>query len=663
MSTSKMIDDPAGVTRPAVGMILGGSVALALAALALFAEFGPLDHAVAEAFYDAQHARFPARSGLLATIHNVQTWAVVAFGLLLMPWPSRRAPRRASIYLLACIAVTTLGVGALKQVSPVECPWSLTEFGGAQMFKHTFATQLSDAHAGHCAPGAHSSGAFALLGVFVLLRQRRHRAALPVLLGVSGLGLSFALCQWVRGAHFPSHDLWTACIAWCAACALQPLLHARRRRAPRAVVLSAGSGSQPVLPASLATLLLAALVLAPARAQAGTGTISAIEFRGNEVTREEVMQREIGIRVGDLADDARIEHSRQSIQDLGLFRKVEALQEPDGDNTRVVFQVKEKWYLLVYPRLSANTDGQNALGGELRWNNLFGRNHRLRAVASSADNRDEGRGREMKLRASYSAPFAFGTPYTLDLAGASSTTPVETTGTGYDESITELELLATRHYGLDEAASQGWNLGTGIKWRNEDTQGEFAPEPWGDTYAWVLRTGYRNVRDHIYSETGTRFEASYEIADQHAGSDYSYSNLKAEIQRSMALGSVPHQTLELSLATGSFNNGPFGRSDYSLGGTNGLRGYDRDRFEGDFYYLFTAAYLRPVYRDWLRFVATFEAGNVFAEADAMNTEVHTSIELGFRVRVPRLVNFEFELGYAFPIDDDSGRIYGSRNGF
>ena len=663
MSLSNLIHEPAGIARPAVGMIVGVGVALALAALALFAEFGPLDHAVAQAFYDPGTARFPARDGVLATIHNVQTWAVVAFGLLLLPLPFRRAPRRAVVYVLACIAVTTLGVGALKRVSPVECPWSLTEFGGGQAFKHVFATQPTDAHAGHCAPGAHSSGAFALVGLFVLLRQRRHRAAVPVLLAVSGLGLSFSLCQWARGAHFPSHDLWTACIAWSTACALQPLLRARSRRALRAAVQSPDAGLRPVLPASLATLLLAALVLAPARAQAGAGVISAIEFRGNEVTREEVMLREISVRLGDTADVAQIEHSRQAIQDLGLFRKVEALQEPDGENTRVVFKVKEKWYLLAYPRLSANTDGQNALGGELRWNNLFGRNHRLRAVASSADNRDEGRGREMKLRASYSAPFVFGTPYGVDLAGARSTTPVEGEVASYDESVTELELVGTRHFGLADAASQGWTLGSGIKWRNEDTQGEFAPDPWGDTYAWVLRAGYRDVRDHIYSETGTRFEASYDIADQHLGSDYSYSNLKAEIQRSIALGTVPHQTLELSAATGSFNNGPFGRSDYSLGGTNGLRGYDRDRFEGDLYYLLTASYLRPVYRDWLRFVATFEAGNVFADAGRMNTEVHTSFELGFRVRVPRLVNFEFELGYAFPIDDDSGRIYGSRNGF
>lgn len=637
-------------------------VTLGLAAIALYAEYGPIDRAVAALFYDPLAAQFPLRRGLLATVHDVQTWGVIALALLLLPL--RRATHRVAPYLLACVAVTTLGVAGLKQISPAECPWSLQEFGGAQVYKHALAPLPAGAHAGHCAPGAHSSGALSLLGVFVVLRRFRHRAAVPALLGVVALSLSFALCQWARGAHFVSHDMWTAVIAWTAAWALQPLLGWRRRaRSDRPGDPALRAGAMAPALAGLA-VLGAILVSGGARANEAL-SVSAIEFRGNDVTQEDVMLREISIHVGDHADAKRIERSRQAIQDLGLFRKVEARQEPDGDSVRVVFTVKEKWYLLAYPRLSANTDGQNALGAELRWNNLFGRDHSLRALASSADNREDGRGREMKLRASYRAPFVFGTPYTLDVAGSHSTTPIEDDAAvpGYDEVVTEFESVATRRFGLGDAASQGWSIGSGIKWRNEDTSGEFAPAPWGDTYAWLARVGYRNVHDHIYSQTGTRFGASYEVADHNLGSDYSYSDLRGEIEHSMAIGHVAHQTLEFSAAAGSHNNGPDGRSDYTLGGTNGLRGYDRDRFAGDFYYLFTAAYLRPIHWDWLRLVATFEAGNVYAEADALNTNVRTSVELGLRVRVPRLVNFEFELGYAFPLDDDSGRIYGSRNGF
>lgn len=642
--------------RHAVGQVVAITVALALAALALVAESSGLDRWVLDRFHDPVSGGFPLSHGALQTVHNVQTWAVVAFGLLLLP--SRRVRRGAASYLLACIAVTTLGVAALKHVSPVECPWSLHEFGGIEMFKPAFAFAPAS-HAGHCSPGAHSSGAFALIGLFVLLRKRQHLAAWPVLGAVAALGSSFAVCQWARGAHFPSHDLWTACIAWSAACALQPLLMRRVR-------------SQPMAPSMLptATALLMAVLVLPLSARAQAGPISTalpvitdIEFRGNETTLDTVMRREIAIAVGDAADPAVIERSRQAIQDLGLFREVKATTEPHDVGQRVVFTVREKWYLIGYPRLSANTDGQNALGAELRWNNVLGRNHSLRALASSADNRDEGRGRETKLRASYHAPFLFGSPYGLELSGSHLSTPVEDAASPYDELVAEFQVLGTRHYGLEGAASQGWNLGAGLKWRNEDVDGEGAPAPWGDTYALVLRGGFRNVRDHLYSETGTEYELAYEIADQHVGSDYSYSNLTAEFKRSIALGSRAHQTFEYSAALGSSNNGPFGRSDYTLGGTNGLRGYDRDRFEGDFYYLLTAAYLHPIHWDWLRFVATLEAGNVFAGADAMNTEIHTSLELGVRVRVPRLVNFEFELGYAFPLDDDSGRIYGSRNGF
>lgn len=213
------------------------------------------------------------------------------------------------------------------------------------------------------------------------------------------------------------------------------------------------------------------------------------------------------------------------------------------------------------------------------------------------------------------------------------------------------------------AASKGWNIGGGLKWRREDASGEMAPAPWGDTYALVGRVGYSELSDHVFSETGRVFGARYEIADQNFGSDYSYTELVGDYKQSIAIGTRAHQTLEFRGELGAANNGPDGRSDYTLGGTNGLRGYTRNSFQGDFYYLFSAAYLRPLHWDWLRFVATVEAGNVYAEADEINTEIRTSFELGLRVRVPRLVEFEFEAGIAFPLDDGSGRIYGSRYGF
>ncbi len=44
-----------------------------------------------------------------------------------------------------------------------------------------------------------------------------------------------------------------------------------------------------------------------------------IRFEGNRVTSDRVMLREMVVAVGDPADPARIERSRQAIQDLTLF--------------------------------------------------------------------------------------------------------------------------------------------------------------------------------------------------------------------------------------------------------------------------------------------------------------------------------------------------------
>lgn len=419
--------------------------------------------------------------------------------------------------------------------------------------------------------------------------------------------------------------------------------------------------------AALLVLILMMVSISSRVCAAGVETpsplIVEIEFRGKKTTRDEVMRREISIAIGQPANAADIESSRQSIQDLGLFRAVTATQETLDGGVRVVFSVREKWYLLGYPRLSANTDGQNSLGAELRWNNVMGRNHNLRTSFSSADKQDEGRGREEKIKISYGAPFVFGSRYSLDLNGDHSVTPIEDEGQIYDESVDSAQFLLSRKLGQEGAASQGWRLGSGLHWRRETLEGDQAPRSWGDTYGLITRLSYADLRDHIFSETGTVFATSFEIADQNVGSDYSYSNLLATYKHSRAFGKRHHQTMEFSAEMGLANNGVDGRNDYTLGGANGLRGYQRNHFEGDFYYLLSASYLRPLHWDWLRFVATLEAGNVYREADEINTEIRSSFEVGLRIRAPKLVNFEFEFGLAFPIDNDSGRIYGSRNGF
>lgn len=93
--------------------------------------------------------------------------------------------------------------------------------------------------------------------------------------------------------------------------------------------------------------------------------IAAIEFSGNEQTRERVLLQEMSVKVGDPVDPAAIERSRQAIMNLGLFKSVRADLQ-DGPEGKVLhISVEEKLYILPLPRLDAKPDGSYSYGMEV----------------------------------------------------------------------------------------------------------------------------------------------------------------------------------------------------------------------------------------------------------------------------------------------------------
>jgi len=423
------------------------------------------------------------------------------------------------------------------------------------------------------------------------------------------------------------------------------------------------------VPRSLLTglSLLAALLLgwsvcpSLALAQEAAPPIVEIAFAGNRTTLDSVMRRELLLHEGDPADPAKVERSRQAILDLGLFRKVEVTSEPLEAGVRLLFTVKEKWFLLAYPRLSANTDGENAVGAEVRWNNVMGRNHSLRALVSSWDQKEENRGRQLGYIVGYQMPYAFGTPYRLSFDASHSTTPSRVNGQPFDESMNTFQVLAGRKIGGGGAASQGWSAGSGVLWRSQDTTGDGAPEPYGDLYALVFELHRRDLHDEVFSVQGTRIDLRYIVGDQHVLSDYTLSGFTAGVLHAFPIGDTPHQTIELGANLGSSNGSRSPFPVYNLGGGQGLHGYPRNADQGDAYYLLSASYLRPIHWDWLRLALTVEAGNAADEFDHLGDTMHWSLGAGVRIRVPRLIDVDFEFGFAMPLSGGNPRGYGYRS--
>lgn len=390
--------------------------------------------------------------------------------------------------------------------------------------------------------------------------------------------------------------------------------------------------------------------------------ISSIEFEGNATTRPRVMLRESLVHVGDPADPARIEESRQAIQDLGLFRSVSARELPDGKGgVRVIFVVAEKWYILPVPRIGYDSDKKLNYGGQLTWYNIAGLNQTLRINWVHGNPPQAGAAGGQNLNLSYDMPVLDDSPWALNFSGGHSRAPF-TTPTVYDSVSDNVQVLATRKLDTMGPFSKGWMAGGGLLWQNERNQGTGAPVPQGEATALVGVAGYRDIHDLIYSTVGTQFSLRGELAIKDWASNYGYELISANWRRNLAVGDTPFQNLNFVFDGGARFDGPASGSAFALGGRSSLHGYSSGAVEGNSYYHVGIEYLHPVYWNWLRGLVVLDAGNAFDSAgEPQLTRVRTSIGVGLRARVSWLVNFEIEAGVAMPMDRlDKPRFFGGR---
>ncbi|MBK6960316.1 MAG: phosphatase PAP2 family protein [Gammaproteobacteria bacterium] len=128
--------------------------------------------------------------------------------------PQLRVWRRSLWYLAVTLPVSVGLVGGLKSLGRGLCPWDLSRYGGDQPDTSYFAAAPGQTIGGHCFPAGHAAGGYTFLALyFVCLQVRPQWAGRGLAVGI-GLGLLLGIDQQLRGAHFLSHDLWTAAICW-----------------------------------------------------------------------------------------------------------------------------------------------------------------------------------------------------------------------------------------------------------------------------------------------------------------------------------------------------------------------------------------------------------------------------------------------------------------
>ena len=206
--------------------------ALALTLVSAFA----LDWRIAHALYAWQGYRWILKHAFVTEtlLHRLgHDLSVAAWVGVLLAWLTalRRDTlstwRRPLGYLALSVLLSTALVAALKSGTGMDCPWDIDGLGGMRPHLGLLDPRPDTLPDAACFPAGHASSGYAWVALYFFFRMtrpalRRHGLSL----GVAAGGI-FGVAQQLRGAHFLSHDLWTAMLCWLVALGLYRVL-ARR---------------------------------------------------------------------------------------------------------------------------------------------------------------------------------------------------------------------------------------------------------------------------------------------------------------------------------------------------------------------------------------------------------------------------------------------------
>ena len=198
-------------------------IPLATAVALILLELTSVDMDVANLFFDQTTGAFIGRHSYLLEniLHDRVKQGVILMGLVALVafaasffWQRLFGWRRELGCLVLALGLSTAFVTPLKKVTQVQCPWSLSQFGGKETYSKLLEPRPATDKPGLCWPGGHAATGFCLFALFFALRDRRPRLARVALVVAVVAGSVLSVGRMMQGAHFLSHNVWTAVFCW-----------------------------------------------------------------------------------------------------------------------------------------------------------------------------------------------------------------------------------------------------------------------------------------------------------------------------------------------------------------------------------------------------------------------------------------------------------------
>lgn len=385
--------------------------------------------------------------------------------------------------------------------------------------------------------------------------------------------------------------------------------------------------------------------------------INELSYTGNAKTKSQLLDDQLDLSLPLEMSKADIEAAGQRLMNLGLFESVTAVVV---GNT-LQFTVEEKSYLLAYPRLSLNGDGESSYGVTGVWDNLHGINHKMKVTLRQSKVKEVERDTENRFTLNYRAPAVLRSRWnlggSLDIGNSFITQDPAEGGKEFDESRFRLEANLERRLqnsNLANGTLVSGQLGYWLIDRRADLDDISHLESDGTLYAGA-GVAYRQIEFRLYSEYGRTLGYRLDVSLPTTSKSFHFVEHSGYATWQLhGYKSRPHHNLNFRLMARAFTGGPPVTDAYDFGNSV-VRGIGKGEIDGNLSLASGVEYLAPFSRsNSVRWLAFADAGAVVDHySDIQFDDIHVSIGGGIRWRPSWFVDVELEVALAYLLNDGS----------